>query len=102
MPSPLYSFFSAAALGLLDLGLLAWAANSLGAKPSGGKLVLLSLLVLMKLGILAGGFALLARQAWFLKPWGMGGLLSPFAMFVLWQALVLQRRFKERRINARS
>ncbi len=97
MPSPLFSFLSAATLGLLDLGLLAWASAAVGAQPSGTKLALLSLGVLAKLGILAGGFALLARQAWFLKPWGMGGLLAPFAAFLLWQAVYLQRRFKEKR-----
>jgi hypothetical protein len=92
MPSPLISFLSAALLGAGDLGLLAWATSALGAQPSTAKLTLLSLGVLLKLALLALGFAWLTHQAWFLKAWGMGGLLAPFAFFLVWQLLQLQRR----------
>ena len=92
MPPTLLSFFSAAILAAGDLALLAWATSTLGAKPSQLKLVVLSAGVLLKLAILAGGFAWLSRQSWFIKTWGMGGLLAPFALFVLWQLFQLQRR----------
>jgi hypothetical protein len=92
MPSPLLSLLSAALLGAADLGILAWATSALGARPSTAKLALLSLGVLLKLALLALGFAWLVRQAWFIKVWGMGGLLAPFALFLVWQLLQLQRR----------
>jgi len=92
MPSPLDSFLSAALLAGVDLGILAWATMSLGARPSSAKMTLLGALVILKLAILAGGFAWMNRQAWFIKSWGMGGLLAPFALFVLWQLFQLQRR----------
>jgi hypothetical protein len=90
-PSPLNSILSAALLGGADLGLLAWATAALGARPSTAKLVLLSLGVFLKLALLGLGFAWLCRQDWFLKPWGMGGVLAPFAVFLLWQLFLLQR-----------
>ena len=92
MPSPLFSFLSAALLGAADLGVLAWAVSALGSKPGNLKLTLLSLGILIKLAVLALGFAWLTHQDWFLKRWGMGGLLAPFALFLLWQLLQLQRR----------
>lgn len=96
MPSPLLSFLSASLLALADLGLLWAGTRSLGARPPKSLLALLTLGVVFKLALLAGGFWWLNRQPWFAKPWGMAGLLAPFALFVAWQALALQLRHGRR------
>jgi hypothetical protein len=91
MPSPFYSLLSAFALGAADLGVLALATATLGARPSSARLALLSLGVVAKLAVLVAGFRWLNHQAWFIRPWGMGGLLAPFALFLLWQVLQPRR-----------
>lgn len=88
----LNSFLSGALLAGIDLGILAWATYGLGASPSRVKQALMGLAVIIKFAVLAGGFALLVRQGWFQKHWGAGGALAPFALFLLWQLLALQRR----------
>ena len=92
MPSALNSFLSGALLAGVDLGILAWATSGLGASPSRFKLALMALGVIGKFALLAGGFAFLVKQGWFIKTWGAGGALAPFALFLLWQLLTLQRR----------
>lgn len=91
-PNALNSFLSGALLAGIDLGILAWATHGLGASPSKGRQALMGLAVLLKFAVLAGGFALLVRQGWFDKHWGAGGALAPFALFLLYQLLILQRR----------
>jgi hypothetical protein len=91
-PSALNSFLAAALLATADLSILAWATAGLGTNPSRAKLALMSLAVIGKFALLAGGFALLVKQGWFIKTWGAGGALAPFALFLLWQILTLQRR----------
>ncbi len=98
MPSPLFSFLSTFALGAADLGLLAWAAASLGAQPLGTKLILLALGLVLKLAVLVAGFAWLNHQAWFLRPWGIGGVLTPFALFIVWQVLLPRRIAAEKTV----
>jgi hypothetical protein len=92
MPNPLISFLSAALLGGLDLGVLVLFTRALGKTPGRPQLALLSLGVMLKLGILALGLFIMSHQPWFAKPWALGGVLAPFALFVLWQGLQLQRR----------
>ena len=96
MPSPLLSLGAAAGLALADLGILWLATRAIGRTPSRAALALLSVGVVAKLGLLAGGFWWLARQPWFAKPWGMAGLVAPFAVFVAWQAVALQLRHSRR------
>lgn len=91
-PSALDSFLAAALLAGVDLGVLAWATQSLGTSPSRFKRALLATAVVGKFALLAGGFALLAKQGWFIKTWGAAGAIAPFAIFLLWQVLTLQRR----------
>lgn len=91
-PNALYSFLAAALLAGVDLGVLAWATQSLGTDPGRFKLTMMALAVIGKFALLAGGFALLVKQGWFIKTWGAAGALAPFALFLLWQLLSLQRR----------
>ena len=91
-PDPLISFLSAAILAGVDLGVLAWAVQSLGSNPGSFKLAMMALAVIGKFALLAGGFAVLVKQGWFIKTWGAAGALAPFALFLLWQLLTLQRR----------
>jgi hypothetical protein len=88
----LNSFLVAALLAGADLGILAWAAQSLGTAPSRAKLALMALAIVGKFALWAGGLAVLAGQGWFIKAWGVGGAIAPFALFLLWQHLTLQRR----------
>ncbi len=89
-PNPLNSFVAASLLAGVDLGVLAWATQSLGARAGTAKMVLLGLAVIAKFAVLAGGLLLMSRQPWFHKSAAALGALAPFVLFVFWQSLRLR------------
>lgn len=88
----LVSFLSTALLAGVDLAVLAWATAQLGTNASRIRMTFTGLAIVGKFALLAAGFATLAKQPWFLKPWGASGAIAPFAVFLLWQLQQLQRR----------
>lgn len=94
--SSLGTFLAAFALAGLDLLVLALAVKKLGQRSSKAVLLLLGLLVALKLGLLVLGVAWMSRQPWFERKALLVGLLVPFALFALWQAIQLQRQRDKR------
>jgi hypothetical protein len=92
----LISLMAGSALALLDLAVLAWMTSQLGKSLNGSKAVGLGLAIVLKLGLLVAGVAWLARQPWNDRRAMIAGLLAPFALFILWQALRLQLRAQKR------
>lgn len=92
----LMSFSAAAALVVLDLALLAFFTRRLGRAASGAGLGLLAVMVLLKLALLALGVAWLSRQPWNVRPAMAAGLLLPFALFIVWQAVRLNLAARRR------
>lgn len=92
----LLTLFAASALGGLDLAVLALVAKRLGAGPGGPRPALLAATVLLKLALLFAGAAWLAAQTWCVRRALVAGLMAPFALFVLWQALRLRAAGRQR------
>lgn len=92
----LMSLLAASALAVLDLGLLALVASRLGTGIKGPKALGLGLAVVLKLALLAAGVAWLCSRPWNDRRAMVAGLLAPFALFVVWQALRLQLRSHKR------
>lgn len=91
---PLLSFLTASALAALDLGILALATRRLGATPSRRQTLALALGVMLKLAVLVAGAVWMTRQPWNDRNAMLAGLLTPFLLFIVWQALRLQLRAK--------
>lgn len=94
--NPLVSFLAASGLAALDLGILALATRRLGAKPGKAELIALALGLFFKLALLVVGVAWLTKQGWIDKRAMLAGLLAPFVLFIVWQALRLQLRARKR------
>lgn len=94
--NPLVSFLAASSLAALDLGILALATRRLGAKPGKAETLALGLGVILKLAVLVAGVAWLSKQVWIDKRAMLVGLLAPFVLFIVWQALRLQLRASKR------
>lgn len=92
--APWASFLAAAALAGADLGLLALFTRRLG--RSSASMGLLAALVALKLGLLALGAVWLSRQPWNDRKAMLAGLIAPFAVFIVWQALGLLLRARRR------
>jgi hypothetical protein len=92
----LMSLMAGSALALLDLAVLAWMTSQLGSGLKGPKTAALGVAIVLKLGLLVAGVAWLARQPWNDRRAMIAGLLAPFALFILWQALRLQLRAQKR------
>lgn len=91
---PLLSLLAASAVASLDLMLLAYTTARLGTSVDGAGGAAFGLLVVLKLGLLALGVGWLARQPWNDRRAMILGLLAPFALFVVWQAVRLQLRVR--------
>lgn len=81
------TFLAASSLSALDLGLLAWSIHRLGQRPKTAELALLALAIGLKLALLVGGALWISHQSWYQRNGLVAGLMAPFALFVLWQAL---------------
>jgi hypothetical protein len=92
----LMSLMAGSTLALLDLAVLAWMTARLGNGLKGPKAAGLGLAIVLKLGLLVAGVAWLAKQPWNDRRAMVAGLLAPFALFILWQALRLQLRAQKR------
>jgi hypothetical protein len=92
----LISLMAGSVLALLDLAVLAWMTAQLGSGLKGPKAAGLGLAIVLKLGLLVAGVAWLARQPWNDRRAMIAGLLAPFALFIVWQALRLQFRAQKR------
>ena len=85
------SLLAGAVLSGLDLGVLALAVKRLGTHAGKPQVILLGLLLVAKLGLLAGGFWGLTHLSGFEKNVGLIGLMLPFSLFIVW-AFLKQKR----------
>lgn len=87
---PWLSFVAASVLATADLGLLTLATRRLGARPASPQVLLLALGLMLKLALLFAGCRWIATQPWYDRRGLLAGLVTPFLLFIAWQALRLQ------------